>query len=94
MEMDNFSKQWLETLLREEYAPLFASHGYSTFARCAQLTEEKLTVMGITDGVEKELLLDSARRLKETTEAAFLKELPVSFFRHTELSIIWLTEFS
>ena len=85
--MESFSSQWLESINRQRIAPLFASHGYSTFAKCSQLSEQDLDVMGVTNDNDRKYLLKWAGKLQGRAEAQVTKELPVSVV-HTELSIV------
>ena len=86
-EMESFSDQWLESIGREKYAPLFSSHGYTTFAKCAQLTEEELTSVGVTDDARRKNILEWVVDLQGRQEADVIRQLPVSVLP-TELSII------
>ena len=87
LEMESFCDQWLESIGKENYAPLFSSHGYTTFAKCAQLTEEELTSVGVTDDADRKYILDWAGDLQGRQEADVIRQLPVSVLP-TELSII------
>ena len=86
-EMENFSDQWLQSISYGRYASHFSAHGYSTFAKCSQLTEADLTTIGVTDERHRKGLLNFAERLQGRQEADIIREIPVSVL-HAGLSII------
>ena len=84
--MENFS-QWLESISYQRYAPLFATHGHTTFAKFAHLTEAELTTMGVSNDTHRRNLLDWAGSLQGRPEADIIRDIPVSVL-HTEFYII------
>ena len=89
--MENFSSQWLATFRLERYAPLLSSYGYSTFAKCSQLTEEELTRAGVTDDTDREKILGWVRKLQGKQEADIIRDIPVSVL-HTDSVIHHLVQ--
>ena len=90
--MESFSSQWLESIGRKKFAPLFTSQGYSSFTKCSQLTEQDLDLIGVTNDDSRKYLLQWARDLKGRDEEEVRQELPVSAL-HTELSVHRLLQY-
>ena len=76
--MESFSDRWLESIGKEKYARLFSANGYTTIEKCAQLAEEELIGVGITDDADRKYLLHWVGTLQGREEADIMREIPVS----------------
>ena len=76
--MDSLTSQWLDALGLEQHAEHFVSRGFVTLGACAQITENDLRRMGITDAY---VFASEGRRLREMSEEEVVQDLPVSVLR-------------